>query len=80
MINQYPWTAKRRHLEEFILVPCMRIAQKVLQPSPYFIQNQQERSAVFSVVDNECTLVTAVGWENTFSCTCGGGLQNGMVW
>jgi len=44
----------------------MRVAQKVLQPFLYFIQNQPEISAVFSVVDNECTFVTAVPWENTF--------------
>jgi hypothetical protein len=57
----------------------MRVVQTVLQPFLYFIQNQWETSAVFSVVNNKCTLVTAVPRENTFSCTCGGGCQNGVV-
>jgi len=56
-----------------------RVAQKGLQPFLHFIQNQQERSALFSVVNNKCTLVTAVPWENKFSYTCGRGCQNGVV-
>jgi hypothetical protein len=80
MISQYPWSAIKRHLQEFILASYMRVAQKVLQPFLYFIQNQQEMSAVFSMVNNECTLVTTVPWETTFSCACGVGYQNGTVW
>jgi len=44
----------------------MRVAQKVLQPFLYFIRNQREMSAVFSVANNKCTFVTGVPWENTF--------------
>jgi hypothetical protein len=79
-MNQYPWPGTKMHLEEFILVSCTRVTQKVFQPFLYFIQNQQEISAFFSVVSNECTFVTAVPWGNTFSCTCGVGHQNGVVW
>lgn len=46
-MNQYPLPATKLHIEEFILVSCMRVAQKVFQPFLYFIHNQQEISAFF---------------------------------